>query len=1015
MRNILFDVLEINIVIALLILILYFCVKKFREKYGAFWLKMIWLVLVFRLLIPYNFSLPNTDFRLFNVPGFEQEMNLSEADNVIPGYESTMVDSEDIIAEDIPMNGSEGMINGIGSELGTGIQGSALSESDKMFAAEDATVLNSTVDESAEALINIEATEKKRYHFTDILLYIWLIGMGLSAGYYIFVYVYVQCKILRNIVPVKNHILNQKLFLLQEKYLGKEKLAVYESDSVQTPVFTGIFQPRLIIPSDKKDWSEKELELVIAHELCHYRNKDLFVKILMLLACCINWFNPGVYWVKWQLYYDMELICDSYAMQGRDDEERELYARVLMDFASKSKGNSAFITGLSGGSKRMKSRIHHIWDDGKKKKGVVVFTCMIVACLGIGLFVSCGYKPVENEAAELHSFKQEEVACVPEIKIYSFENAEELGKSWEICGFASGESATWHIIEIEGVEYFYVEHVRNGQMVTELYNYAILGEQYSLANGIRVGDPVEEIFIRYPNMAKIYFQDDYSTLPKGCLGWSGVTYPHSIIGWDENYEYIDGDYNWTNQFDYAIVGNVVRENDIEAPLYVALLIKDEFVDAITFYSPTDGPGIFEYEADVAGATDEKGNSLLYTAQYELVSGKLCQIKLYGKMLNEYNYGISYVEITSEDGKDYSFFTQEGMSEYWEQPTEYTECWEKDGGIHVADINFDGYADIGLMAQIPAYNLPYIYYIFDSENGKYEYYGSFMCFLHVDTETETCLEQYRAGQTYYDDVWAKDNAGGLYLMQRTITEYDYATGESTETTEYYSLEEASKPVYDESYLTQVEDPVYRDLITEMLDTGKFPAGGSEWYGNPYDNYYAIADVDMDGQDELIIYFPNGFAMAAMVYYVYDYDRTTGEPYIQCSGFPDFTIYDNGYMIEMASHNHGRSNLDDFWPYSVLKYNEQTDTYECIAHMDAWQQEYNSGNLEFPEEKDADGDGVVYYNWTAEEWDNPSLVMDNAEYEMWYQEITEGDVIQITRYPIISEEEYYELYPQPEANG
>ena len=407
-------------------------------------------------------------------------MNLSEADNVIPGYESTMVDSEDIIAEDIPMNGSEGMINGIGSELGTGIQGSALSESDKMFAAEDATVLNSTVDESAEALINIEATEQKRYHFTDILLYIWLIGMGLSAGYYIFVYVYVQRKILRNIVPVKNHILNQKLFLLQEKYLGKEKLAVYESDSVQTPVFTGIFQPRLIIPSDKKDWSEKELELVIAHELCHYRNKDLFVKILMLLACCINWFNPGVYWVKWQLYYDMELICDSYAMQGRDDEERELYARVLMDFASKSKGNSAFITGLSGGSKRMKSRIHHIWDDGKKKKGVVVFTCMIVACLGIGLFVSCGYKPVENEAAELHSFKQEEVACVPEIKIYSFENAEELGKSWEIYGFVSGDSATWHVIEIDGVEYFYVEHVKNGQMVTELYNYAILGEDMRL-------------------------------------------------------------------------------------------------------------------------------------------------------------------------------------------------------------------------------------------------------------------------------------------------------------------------------------------------------------------------------------------------------------------------------------------------------------------------------------------------------------------------------------------------------
>lgn len=247
------------------------------------------------------------------------------------------------------------------------------------------------------------------------------------------------------------------------------------------------------------------------------------------------------------------------------------------------------------------------------------------------------------------------------------------------------------------------------------------------------------------------------------------------------------------------------------------------------------------------------------------------------------------------------------------------------------------------------------------------------------------------------------------------------GETTE--EVGSVQEESSNnengVVDEIVISraniEVEEPVYRDLITEMLDTGKFPAGGSEWYGNPYDNYYGIADVDLDGQDELVIYFPNGFTMAAMAYYVYDYDRTIGEPYIQCSGFPDFTIYDNGYIIEMASHNHGRSNLDDFWPYRVLKYNEQTDTYECIANMDAWQQEYNSGNSEFPEEKDVDGDGVVYYNWTAEEWDNPSLVMDNAEYEMWYQEITEGNVIEITKHPIITKEEYYELYPQPEANG
>ncbi len=1236
MRNILFDVLEINIVMALVIVLLCLFAGRIRKRYGAMWLKVMWIVLMVRLLIPYNFSLPVTEFRLFNVPGFEQEIAENAGDNVLDNYaqniqpelnadviqsggvsqnvpvnnaddytqdnnfgsEGSQMDSEGIVGDTVVANpeNAEGNAGGVNSENAEGNTGGMNSENPGSNAEDVGYTEVGSTDHIAT-----DVHTPGVFRYTDILLYIWLIGIGGSAVYHVVVYLMMRRTYMKDLETVKNSSLQEEIDNLQNKYLGQKRLTVYENKQVQSPLITGILYPKLIIPSYEGDWNAKELELITAHELCHYCKKDLWLKMLMLAVTCFNWFNPAVYMMKKQFYYDMELVCDESVMRGRSKEEKETYAKILMSYAGKGRRNYTFMSGLAAGSKFTKNRIYHIWEDGKKKKGVIVFATVLVGFIGIGLFVSCGYKPgevgnsvlfngafiqgvagwgnpgnsnayenidfnynnehnkmvrvyddktyvarndgiyvmeagelkclyensynyhrgfdiyddaiyftgsvpggeerqgtvyrmdldtyevkdvlpadsevfyglytitihegnlytantegyigfaldengmatdrldetvedflykefneimklemekyvydpstaegqeireqlfqayypaidyvacaemldgkyvvkqyndestynvflvdenknytllsqygyiypvlvteqgiyyspdlrgdiyymtydgsvnqcildtpgnwgdsvymitydaqylyftteitvggdvdnitktyivrvprnggkyeavyevqgdyspyihlpgecgidseymyfyeqydgnsfiklepVEIAETELYSFKQEEVACVPEVQIHSFENAKALGQLWEIYGSASGAPATWHIIEIEGIEYFYVEHELNGQMVTELYNYAISGEQYSLANGIRVGDPVEEIFTRYPNMAKIYFHDDYIASPKGCLGWSDTTYPHSYMGWDENYEYINGDYNWTNQFDYAIVGNVVRDNDIEAPLYVALLVKDEFVEAITFYSPTDGPGIFDYEAEIAGSAEE------------------------------------------------------------------------------------------------------------------------------------------------------------------------------------------------SYLTQVEDPVYRDLITEMLDTGKFPVQGSEWHGNPYDSYYAIADVDMDGQDELII-FPHGIAMADMVYYVYDYDRTTREPYIQCLGFPDFTMYDNGYIIEMASHNHGRSNLDDFWPYSVLKYNEQTDTYECIAHMDAWQQEYNSGNLEFPEEKDADGDGVVYYNWTAEEWDNPSLVMDNEEYEMWYQEITEGDVIQITRYPIISEDEYYELYPQPEANG
>lgn len=38
---------------------------RLRKRYGAGWLKPVWFLLALRLLIPYNFSLPDARIRLF--------------------------------------------------------------------------------------------------------------------------------------------------------------------------------------------------------------------------------------------------------------------------------------------------------------------------------------------------------------------------------------------------------------------------------------------------------------------------------------------------------------------------------------------------------------------------------------------------------------------------------------------------------------------------------------------------------------------------------------------------------------------------------------------------------------------------------------------------------------------------------------------------------------------------------------------------------------------------------------
>ncbi|MBO5341385.1 MAG: M56 family metallopeptidase [Lachnospiraceae bacterium] len=804
MRSVLFDVLEINIVAALVIVILCLLAGKLRKNYGATWLKIMWLVIIVRMLIPYNFSLPSTELRLFSVPGFEQEAAVTSETPI-----------EIISEEAIPENPQPGV--SLEHESGTETPEQVVSEPN-LFVSED-------YEEG-----NLQS--KSSFHYTDILLCVWIAGIAVTGLYHLVIYVMLRQNYLRGLQPVHNEHLQEQIASLQIKYLGKVKLTAYESDKVDTPLLTGLLHPKLIIPITKSEWNAEELELVIAHELCHYRMKDLWLKQLMLLVTCVNWFNPAVYLMKKHFYHDMELVCDAHVMRGRSNDEKEAYAKILMSYAGKNRRNYTFMSGLAAGKKLTKNRIQHIWEDGRKKKGIVTFICIMVALLGISLFVSCGYKPEEvvKDAGGVSS------GAIEPVEDESVSYGDEEAFAWE---------------DVEGLCF-----------------------QCLSADG------------KYPTLLQVAPDGSFS-------GSYKEPYPEDV-----GEEYPNGTIYLCN-FD----GKFAEPKKIDSYTYsleVSEMIYEEHIGSKIYEDD-----IFYYYVPPVGLYDLE-ELVLYTP---------------GAPLRE---------------------------------------------LPVAFLESVGYQSVSLQkdATLPFYGI----YNAKEEKGFFSF-----------DPTEEALDVIGATE-------------------------DFAPEETLE----FAQEE-------NSYLTQVEDPVYRDLITEMLDTGKFPVAGIEWSGNPYDNYYAITDVDVDGKDELIIYFPNGSCMAAMVYYVYDYDRTTNEPYIQCFGFPDFAIYENGYIIEKASHNHGRSNLDDFWPYRVHKYNENTDTYECIANMDAWQQEYNSGNSEFPKEKDTDGDGVVYYNWTADEWDKPSLIMDNAEYEMWHKEITQGNVIEITMYAIITQEAYYELYPQPEANG
>lgn len=69
-----FDILETNIVVSVGAVLLCLFADRLRRRYGAGWMKLAWILLTVRLLIPYNVSVPFAGIRLLNYAGFEQNM-----------------------------------------------------------------------------------------------------------------------------------------------------------------------------------------------------------------------------------------------------------------------------------------------------------------------------------------------------------------------------------------------------------------------------------------------------------------------------------------------------------------------------------------------------------------------------------------------------------------------------------------------------------------------------------------------------------------------------------------------------------------------------------------------------------------------------------------------------------------------------------------------------------------------------------------------------------------------------
>ena len=127
----------------------------------------------------------------------------------------------------------------------------------------------------------------------EILFYVWMLGAIIFTAKEIYVYMSFSKK-LKNISHlIQDESIITSLEICKKKLNIHRKIILKECSFIRSPMITGIFAPVIIIP--KMNQYLDKLEIVLTHELIHYKRKDLWIKIMPLIANVINWLNPVVY------------------------------------------------------------------------------------------------------------------------------------------------------------------------------------------------------------------------------------------------------------------------------------------------------------------------------------------------------------------------------------------------------------------------------------------------------------------------------------------------------------------------------------------------------------------------------------------------------------------------------------------------------------------------------------------------------------------------------------------------
>lgn len=364
-------VLEISLAMTPIIILLLLLTPTLGKRYYARMRYFVWMIMAFRLLIPINVSL-NSILRY-----------ISPTSNLLSQVDENAV------------------MEAIRAALAMQIDGTA------------SQVSQQNAGQSGLSLLGV-------------LAIIWLAGFVFFLLYHAAAYFITYRNLQRWSIAVHDPLLRESFDKSKAVLSITKEIGFYHNDRVATPMLIGFLSPCILLPVRAVDASE--LANILSHELCHYKRRDLWYKLLLLLANGIQWFNPFVYLMLRRAEIDMELACDHDVLWNADSAARKQYGLTILSFIDGARSPcTPLTTCFYGGKNQMMQRFSEIVRTPKKKTGLVFLSTLLFAILLIGSLAGNVLAAPSAQNQQLNNKL-----------LYPEENAYQGGEmSWPVPGFYS--------------------------------------------------------------------------------------------------------------------------------------------------------------------------------------------------------------------------------------------------------------------------------------------------------------------------------------------------------------------------------------------------------------------------------------------------------------------------------------------------------------------------------------------------------------------------------------------------